>query len=298
MFGTREAFPYFECADCGCVQIAEIPALLADHYPDTYFSFRGFHSLAAKRWRRIVDTHRAGAALGKPSLLGSWANRVARPLDFLAWITHMQLDQSASVLDVGCGGGKLLVRMKLAGFRVCEGLDPFIPESIRYANGVIVHRQSLKEFALRTEQKFDLVMFHHSLEHLPDQAVAIESANKLLSPNGWILIRVPVSDCVAFERYRESWVQLDPPRHLYLHTRRSMDSLVAPFGLRVQHSQCDSTQLQFIGSELYLRDIPLTAARKRKRVFTKEQLDVFRNETRRVNAANLGDQAVFYLRAA
>ncbi len=36
MLGSRESFTYVECARCGCVQIAEIPADLARHYPTDY----------------------------------------------------------------------------------------------------------------------------------------------------------------------------------------------------------------------------------------------------------------------
>ena len=36
MYGTREAFGYFECSSCGCLQIAEVPADLARFYPADY----------------------------------------------------------------------------------------------------------------------------------------------------------------------------------------------------------------------------------------------------------------------
>ena len=39
MFGTRERFAYFECSACGCLQIETVPADMARHYPDNYYSF-------------------------------------------------------------------------------------------------------------------------------------------------------------------------------------------------------------------------------------------------------------------
>ena len=36
MFGLREEFEFFECGNCGCVQIAEVPANLAKYYPEEY----------------------------------------------------------------------------------------------------------------------------------------------------------------------------------------------------------------------------------------------------------------------
>ena len=35
MFGTRESFDYFECSNCKTLQIVDIPADLARHYPET-----------------------------------------------------------------------------------------------------------------------------------------------------------------------------------------------------------------------------------------------------------------------
>lgn len=39
MFGWKDVFEYFECADCGCVQIAAIPDDLDKYYPTDYYAF-------------------------------------------------------------------------------------------------------------------------------------------------------------------------------------------------------------------------------------------------------------------
>ena len=39
MFGTREEFEYLECAQCGCVQLWNVPADLSPYYPPDYYSF-------------------------------------------------------------------------------------------------------------------------------------------------------------------------------------------------------------------------------------------------------------------
>ena len=40
MYGTRDEFEYFECENCGCLQISEIPTNLGDYYPSNYYSFK------------------------------------------------------------------------------------------------------------------------------------------------------------------------------------------------------------------------------------------------------------------
>jgi hypothetical protein len=63
----------------------------------------------------------------------------------------------------------------------------------------------------------------------------------------------------------------------------------------------DSTEFQFVGSELYEQDIPLTSLRTGApspggSIFSAEQLEAFRGQAADLNAAERGDQAAFYLR--
>jgi 2-polyprenyl-3-methyl-5-hydroxy-6-metoxy-1,4-benzoquinol methylase len=205
-FGRRDPFAYFECSGCGCVQIAKVPDNLADYYPQEYFAFRPQHRLARSRIRAMVDGPRYRAATGEKSMLGALANRVAKPLDYVQWAQTAGLDRSAHVLDVGCGAGKLLVRMKHAGFRECTGVDPFIDNTVHYHNGVTVHRTSVSDFASTRTEPFNLIMLHHALEHMPDQRSVMHSVRRLLSPGGCVLIRIPVAGSYAWRTYRENWV--------------------------------------------------------------------------------------------
>ena len=296
LFGTRESFRYIECTDCGCLQIERVPEDLARHYPANYFAFRKLDRLANSRVRGFIDSRRVRAALGGRSGVGSVANAVFKPLDYVDWLRRTGHDQRARVLDVGCGAGRLLVRMRHGGLRTTIGLDAFIDAEIRHANGVVVHRGDIDTFAASHAGSFDLVMLHHSLEHMPGQQQVMHDVRRLLAAGGHAVIRIPVADSEAFQRYREHWMSLDAPRHLYLHTRRSLARLAADGGMEVQDVVCDSTPAQFIGSELYQRDIPANAPREQRMVFDKAQLRRFAAETERVNRDGVGDCAAFFLR--
>ena len=39
MIGLRTEFEYFQCEDCGCLQIAELPSDMHPYYGDGYYSF-------------------------------------------------------------------------------------------------------------------------------------------------------------------------------------------------------------------------------------------------------------------
>lgn len=293
-FGTRDEFTYFECADCGCVQITEIPTNLADYYPAGYFSLRDYSRLARSRFRSFVDTRRLRNAMGQPSLIGRLVDAVSTPLNYVEWVRIAGVDTSARVLDVGCGGGKLLVRMRHAGFAECRGIDPFIKAPLRYENGVTVEKREIAEVADERPGSFDFVMLHHAYEHMPDPRGVMKALARLLAPGGRMLIRIPVADSYAFEHYREHWINLDPPRHLYLHTRKSMGILARSASLAVDRVVCDSTALQFIGSELYVKGLVHEEPSDEKRRLESRRPE-FEARAAELNREGKGDFAAYYL---
>jgi SAM-dependent methyltransferase len=298
LHGTRESFTYFECAACGCVQIDNIPSDLGRFYPDNYFAFRPYDSLARNPVRRWIDPRRVKHSFGGGSILGAVAEAVSWPLDYVQWVRRAGLDWNARVLDVGCGAGKTLLCMALGGFQGCEGVDPFIAKTLRYGVGVTVHKATLEAFAAAGGKSFDLIMFHHSFEHVIDPLADLRTAASLLAPDGCILIEIPVADGWAWEHYKENWCNLDPPRHLHLLTDKSMAILAKDAGLKVADAVSVSHASQFTGSERYLRDIPADDKIKDRALFTRAQLAGYRARTKALNLEGRGDQTMFYLRRA
>ena len=148
---------------------------------------------------------------------------------------------------------------------------------------------------------WDIVMFHHSFEHVSDPEAVLSRVHQMLNPAGCCVIRVPVASSFAWEHYGVNWVQLDAPRHLFLHSDESMKVLAERTGFDVFSVEYDSTALQFWGSEQFARDIPSLDSRSysqnpKDSIFSKEDLDRFTERAKELNEAKRGDQAVFYLR--
>ena len=89
-------------------------------------------------------------------------------------------------------------------------------------------------------------------------------------------------------------MQLDPPRHLLVHSAASFKLLAESAGFSVDDVAFDSTEFQIWGSELYKNDIPLEDERA-KSYFSAQTLKAFRRRARILNAEADGDQAVFHL---
>lgn len=290
-FGTRESFDYFECRDCGTVQIRTVPPDLARHYPEDYYSFAGAVPKPRSALESALRRRRSEAWLGNGGVLG----RLGRRREYFDWFRGMPLSTASSILDVGCGGGSLLLKMRKDGFANLSGLDPYIRERIDYGGGLTIEKHSLTE----ETRRFDLVMLHHAFEHMSDPAGTMAEIARHLAPGGHALIRLPVAGGYAWRKYRQHWYALDAPRHLFVPTLRAMHLLAVRAGLTIRRVFFDSDTGQFLASEAYQRDIPLVEQmRAPPRLRSDEELAQLRLLAEQLNRAGDGDSGGFVLARA
>ena len=298
MFGLRDPFDYVVCSACGCVQIAAVPTpeALARFYPARYYAFVAPHRRPT-RFQVFKRRRHAAHLLGHPNTLGRLATRrhgVPPPIEYLR---RSGIHRSQSVLDVGSGSGARLLDMWSYGCSWLTGIDPFVEHDIEYWNGVRVLKRDLHEY----DGRHDLVMLHHTFEHMDAPLAVLERLRSVLNQGGVLLLRVPLASSEAFETYGANWVQLDAPRHLYAHTKKSIALLARRAGWEIMQVVYDSTAFQFWGSEQYRRDIPLLDPRSYQvnpagSLFTQAEMAAFEARARVLNEAGRGDQACFYLR--
>ncbi len=296
MFGTRDTFSYFECAHCGTVQIATVPDDLSPYYPTDYYSYQAA-PISDSPLKAFLKKERTKFALTGKGLLGRLMHRLQGAPDILKWTMNSSLNIDSKILDVGCGAGMFLLELRALGFTRLQGVDPFIANDISYQNGVKIWKKQLSDI----NETFDLIMFHHSLEHIATPRPALATARRLLTPNGVALIRVPVAGTFAWRHYGANWVQLDAPRHLFLPTVQSMRLLAEQCGFEIFKIEFDSTAFQFWGSEQYLKDIPLNDPRSywinpECSSFSSRDISEFEARAEALNRKGQGDSACFYLR--
>ena len=142
--------------------------------------------------------------------------------------------------------------------------------------------------------EWDIVLFHHSFEHMEEPFKVIEKAASLLKKGGVCVLFIPICDSYAYRHYRENWVGLDAPRHIYLYSVKSCRLLAERPGLHLEHYLHCSTSFQFTGSELYKKN--LTLCESDNGYFSKKELKRFEKEARELNRKGEGDQVAFYFR--
>jgi SAM-dependent methyltransferase len=137
------------------------------------------------------------------------------------------------LLDVGCGAGDFLVQMRAAGW-VVEGLEPDPAAAARARSlGVEVVNATLEDAAFGPGS-FDAITMSHVIEHLHDPIAALRICRRLLRPNGALWLATPNLEATGHRTFGADWIGLDPPRHLVLFTRASLEATVRSAGFELE----------------------------------------------------------------
>lgn len=298
MLGLRDTFDYFQCATCDTVQILTFPQGMEKYYPARYYS------LASRTGADAGPLHRFAHALEfraiiRPSYYstGRWSDLLTA-LDLksqsVECVGKAKPGKNVRILDVGCGSGGLLRTLADLGFVHLFGVDPFLRGDVR-EDRVVLQKKDIVD--LDPSALFELIILHHSLEHVRDPISTLRSVRDHLTEDGTAIVAMPIVN-TAFREYGVNWYQLDPPRHFHLFSVRGFKMAVGKSGLHLSGLYFNSTAAQFMMSERFARDLPFSVPRLpylRPGLFTLREARQ-RSRAHALNESAEGDQAVFYLR--
>lgn len=268
MLGFNEPFTYAVCKQCGHAYLLTPPPDMAKYYPqDDYYSFR------------------SNKRRGLQSLFPSAAMRA---------FNKLSLGKRIYILDYGCGSGQFVRELHSRGFTAATGYDPFLPNDV-YEDGAPVLRRNLNADAYY--QYYDVITMNHVVEHLPEPLTELKTAVSMLKEGGHLIIRLPVKDSYAFEKYGVNWAQWDAPRHFHLFTRMSLRSMLSNLTeLKEIKMYDDSNHFQFTASEIYKKGGSL----KNDNSFLKRALSLktysYYLKAMQLNKKNRGDQVTLIAR--
>ena len=156
------------------------------------------------------------------------------PDSALPWIARLRGEKLAPsvrpgdvVLEYGVGLGwnlaALQCRRKI-GFDVADFLEP----SVRALG--IEYIADTKQIADATA---DVVLCHHTLEHVPDPAAALAEMRRLLAPGGKLLLFVPLECGRKYNRFDPK----EPNHHLYSWNTQTLGNLVREIGFDIAEAR-------------------------------------------------------------
>lgn len=134
-----------------------------------------------------------------------------------------KLVKSGKVLEVGCSTGLLLSLLKNKGFEVI-GIEISRKASEKAKQrGIKVFTTPYEKFLLN--EKFDLIIFNHTLEHLKNPVEVLKKTKSLLKPKGFVYIDLPNFESLSAKIMKGRWELLLPEEHLWHFTEKSFKRL-------------------------------------------------------------------------
>ena len=117
------------------------------------------------------------------------------------------------LLEVGCGGGKMLGAMRDRGWSV-RGLD-FDAAAVDNARrkGLTVDIGDLRAQDYG-DDSFDAIAMNHVVEHVYDLRSLLHECHRMLKPGGILVMATPNPDGMGHRWFGRHWRGLEIPRHL------------------------------------------------------------------------------------
>ncbi len=137
------------------------------------------------------------------------------------------------VLDVGCGRGMMLSYMREFGYEA-HGLE-LNETAARHARDILKLEVVTGDFLTSPHEsnRYNAVLFGHTLEHFANPVAVIARAYELLKPGGILWIAVPNYGSWQARLFGRFWFHADVPRHYFHFTIKSLDAILQRHHFRV-----------------------------------------------------------------
>jgi len=168
-----------------------------------------------------------------PRLVGCLAGSVRVIREMAGFeIMYLHASNRGRLLDVGCGAGEFLVRMRNLGWEV-QGVE-VDPNAARVAreHGLRVFVGQLRQTPVPA-CSLDVITLNHVIEHVYDPIAMLAECRRLLVKGGKLVILTPNSASLGHWFFSGSWRGLEPPRHIHLLSLRSLRTCAERAGFSV-----------------------------------------------------------------
>jgi SAM-dependent methyltransferase len=225
-YGIEGEYNVNRCPQCGLIFLDPMlsESELGELYPDDYYSYQPVVAPASP------------------------VRRLAKRLFRMPIPTHDPvLPAAGTVLDVGCGSGEYLLKMRKKGWHAF-GVEPSRSAVIAgRKEGLEIFHGTLAQ-ARFPDGFFDYVRANHSFEHMPDPHQVLAEISRILKPHGKLFIGVPNSGSLEFRLFKEYWWHLCVPVHVYGYSLGSLQMILAQHGFQVTETYFNSNYVSILGS--------------------------------------------------
>lgn len=214
---TEIRFPLNECTKCGTKYLSPRPNLnsLDIIYPDSYNNFSISEAHDQSYVRRISNRIQA-----------------ARIKNLISNYYSKKSVESLNILDVGCGDGYILDRVKEA----FPGSNTYGVEPNHKAANIASKRHHVFEGVFesyKADIPFDIIFSSHVIEHVEQPIDFLGRIKQSLKEDGIVVIDTPNIDCMQYQIFKNNWGGIHAPRHWTLFDKKTLRLACEKVGFKV-----------------------------------------------------------------
>ena len=152
--------------------------------------------------------------------------------------------KTGSLLDVGCGNGQFIARMRSFGWTV-SGVDPD-PAAVSYGSKQGLHIRTGTIADLPETERYDVITLSHVVEHVSDPIALLRECARRLQSSGRLIIATPNINSLGHSWFKKSWRGLEIPRHFIIFSPAALQTCVVRAGLTVESLSTETRLAQMI----------------------------------------------------
>lgn len=224
-YGISGTYATYRCQNCDLVFLNPMPTTndLATLYPIDYYSYQ-------------IPT------------LPHGPRHILRILMRLERVTLVpDFPKPGTMLDVGCGAGHYLLKMRSLGWTVFGSELSQAAAEIGRSIGIDIRGGELTEAQFEAE-KFDFVRLNHSFEHIYNPHEILAEIKRILKPGGKLFIGVPNASGLWAKIFGKYWWYFGAPVHTYNYSPRNLKILLEETGFSVERIRYYSDYSGLLGS--------------------------------------------------
>ena len=139
---------------------------------------------------------------------------IARRAMIFELIEQLNIKKDSKILDIGCSGGHLIELLVANGFKNAYGIDKSMNAinlcKKKLIKNVYVMNAAKTKF---NNEEFDVIIASDILEHIKNDMPALKEWNRILNPNGKLILFVP--------SFKFLWSKHDEMNHHYRRYSKS-----------------------------------------------------------------------------
>lgn len=167
--------------------------------------------------------------------------------------------ESGNLLDIGCGVGDFLLRVKDSGWKI-TGIEPSADAKTIAQERLGILPLDPAESHKLPDNSFEVITLWHVLEHVDDLRFQTSEIKRLLKPGGRLVIALPNFQSFDSQHYKENWAAWDAPRHLNHFSPSVIQSIITSIGMKfvdIQKLKWDAYYISYLSERYLHHSMPL-----------------------------------------